>query len=51
MCKFLLSGVDGAALGSSQSYLILKVMGPQHCSDGKHPNGMIKYFRALHNNK
>jgi hypothetical protein len=26
-------------------------MGPQNCQDGKYPNAMIKYFRALHDNK
>jgi len=26
-------------------------MGPQNCCDGKHPDGIIKDFRALLNNK
>jgi len=49
-CKVLPSGVNGAAIQSSQSYAKPNFMGPQNCRDGKHPDAMIKVFRALPNN-
>ena len=49
-CKVLPSGADLAAPLSSQSYAKPKLMGPQNRRDGKHPNAMINYFRALLDN-
>ena len=46
-CKVLPSGRDLAAPLSSQSYAKPEFMGPQKCHDGKHPDTMIKDFRAL----
>jgi hypothetical protein len=49
-CKVLPSGADLAAPRSSQSYMKPEVIGPQNRRDGMHPDGMIKDFRALHDN-
>jgi len=49
-CKVLPSGADLAAPLSSQSYAKPKFMGPQNRWDGKHPEAMIKDFRALLDN-
>ena len=46
-CKFLPSGADLPAPLSSQSYAKPKFMGPQKRHDGKHPDDMIRDFRAL----
>jgi len=46
-CKVLPSGADLAAPLSSQSYAKPEFMGPQNRRDGKHPDAMIKDFRAL----
>jgi len=48
--KVLPSSADLAAPLSPQSYAKPKFMGPQNCRDGKHPDAMIKYFRALLDN-
>jgi len=50
ICKVLPSGADLAATLSSQSYAKPKFMGPQNRHDGKHPDTMIKDFRALLDN-
>jgi len=49
-CKVFSSGADLAAPLSSQSYAKPKFMGPQNRYDGKHPDAMIKDFRALLDN-
>jgi len=49
-CKALPSGADLAAPLSSQSYAKPEFMGPQNRHDGKHPDSMIKDFRALLHN-
>jgi len=49
-CKVLPSGADLAAPLSTQSYAKPRFMGPQNRSDGKHPDSMIKDFRALLDN-
>jgi hypothetical protein len=49
-CKVFPSSADLAAPLSSQSYVKPKFMGPQNRCDGKHPDAMIKDFRALLNN-
>jgi hypothetical protein len=49
-CKVFPSGADLAAPLSSQSYAKPEFMGPQNCLDGKHPDAMIKDFRALLDN-
>jgi hypothetical protein len=49
-CKVLPTGADLAAALSSQSYAKPEFMGPQNCRDGKHPDAMIKHFRALLDN-
>jgi len=49
-CKVLPSGTDLAAPLGSQSYAKSEFMGPQNRRDGKHPDAMIKYFRALLDN-
>jgi len=49
-CTVLPSHADLAAPLSSQSYAKPKFMGPQNCCDGKHPDAMIKDFRALLDN-
>jgi len=49
-CKVLPSGADLAAPLGSQSYAKPEFMGPQTRRDGKHPNAMIKDFRALLSN-
>ena len=49
-CKVLPSGADLAAPLGSQSYAKPEFMGPQNCRDGKHPDAMIKDFRALLDN-
>jgi hypothetical protein len=49
-CKVLPSGADLAAPLSSQSYAKPEIMGPQNRRDGKHPEGIIKDFRALLDN-
>jgi hypothetical protein len=49
-CKVFPSGADLAAPLSSQSYAKLEFMGPQNHPDGKHPDAMIKDFRALLDN-
>jgi len=49
-CKMLPSGADLAAPLSSQSYAKPEFMGPQNRCDGKHPDAMIKDFRALLDN-
>ena len=46
-CKVLPSGADLAASVSNQSYANPTFIAPPHCSDGKHPDAMIKQFRAL----
>jgi len=46
-CKVLPSGADLAAPQSPQSYAKPEFMGPQNCRDGKHPDAMIKDFRAF----
>jgi len=48
--KVLPSGADLAAPLASQSYAKPEFMGPQNCHDGKHPDAMIKDFRALLDN-
>jgi hypothetical protein len=48
--KVFPSGADRAAPLSSQSYAKPEFMGPQNCRDGKHPDAMIKDFRALLDN-
>jgi len=50
ICKVLPSGADLAAPLSSQSYVKPEFMGPQNPCDGKHPDAMIKDFRALLDN-
>jgi hypothetical protein len=49
-CRVFPSGADLAAPLSSQSYPNPEFMRPQNRRDGKHPNAMIKHFRALLNN-
>jgi len=49
-CKVLPSGADLAAPLSSQSYAKPEFMGPQNRRDGKHPDALIKDFRALLDN-
>jgi len=49
-CKVLPSSADLAAPLSSQSYAKPEFMGPQNHRDGKHPDAMIKDFRALLDN-
>jgi len=49
-CKVLPSGADLAAPLGSQSYGKPKFMGPQNHRDGKHPDAMIKDFRAFLDN-
>jgi len=44
--KVFPSGADLAAPLSSQSYAMPKFMGPQNRWDGKHPDAIIKDFRA-----
>jgi hypothetical protein len=46
-CNVLPSGADLAAPLGSQSYAKPVFMGPQNRRDGKHPDAMIKDFRAL----
>jgi len=48
-CKVLPSSADLAAPLSSQSYEKPEFMGPQNLHDRKHPDAMIKDFRALLN--
>jgi len=48
--KVLTSGADLAAPLSPQSYAKPEFMGPQNRHDGKHPDAMIKDFRALLDN-
>jgi len=45
-CKVLPSGGDLAAPLGSQSYVKPEFMGPQNRHDGKHPDAMMKDFRA-----
>jgi hypothetical protein len=49
-CKVFRSGANLAAPLSSQSYAKPEFMGPQNRRDGKHPNAIIKDFRALLDN-
>jgi len=49
-CKVLPSGADLASPLGSQSYAKPEFIGPQNRPDGKHPDAMIKDFRALLNN-
>jgi hypothetical protein len=49
-CIVLPCGVDLAAPLSTQSYAKPEFMGPQNHRDGKHPDVMIKDFRALLDN-
>jgi len=49
-CKVLPSGADLAAPLGSESYVKPEFMGPQNHRDGKHPDAIIKDFRALLNN-
>jgi len=49
-CKVLPSGADLAAPLGCQSYAKPEFMGPQNRRDGKHPDAMIKDFRALLDN-
>jgi len=48
--KVLPAGADLAAPQSPQSYAMPEFMGPQNRRDGKHPNAIIKDFRALLDN-
>jgi hypothetical protein len=45
-CKVFHSSADLAAPLDSQSYAKPEFMGPKHRRDGKHPDAMIKDFRA-----
>jgi len=49
-CKVLPAGADLAAPLGSQSYAKPKFMGPQNRHDAKHPDAMLKDFRALLDN-
>jgi hypothetical protein len=49
-CTVLPSSADLAAPLSSPSYGKPEFNGPQNCRDGKHPDAMIKYFKALLDN-
>jgi len=49
-CNVLLSGADLAAPLGSQLYAKPEFIGPQNRHDGKHPDAMIKDFRALLDN-
>jgi len=49
-CKVFPSSADLAAPVSSHSYAKHEFMGPQNRHDGKHPDAMIKAFRALLDN-
>jgi len=49
-CKVLHSGADLATPLSPQSYAKPEFMEPQNRHDGKHPDAMIKDFRALLDN-
>jgi len=49
-CKVLPSGADLAAPMRPQSYAKPEFMGPQHRSEGKHPDAIIKDFKALLDN-
>jgi len=49
-CKVLPSGADLAAPLSPESYVKRESIGPQNRRDGKHPDAMIKDFRALLDN-
>jgi len=49
-CNVLPSGADLADPLGSQSYAKSVFMGPQNRHDGKHPDAMIKDFRALLDN-
>jgi len=49
--KVLPSGADPAAPLRSQSDAKPEFMGPQNRCDGKHPDTMIKHFRALLDNR
>jgi len=49
-CQVLPSGADLAAPRGSQSYAKPEFMGPQNHRDGKHPDAMIKHFRAVLDN-
>jgi len=49
-CEVLPSGADLAAPLGSQSYAKPEFVGPQNRRDGKHPDAMIKDFRALLDN-
>jgi len=49
-CKVLPSGADLAAPLSPKSYAKPQFMGPQNRRDGKHPDAVIKDFRALLDN-
>jgi len=46
-CKVVPWGTELAAPPSPQSYAKHKFMGPQTCLGGKHPDAIIKDFRAL----
>jgi hypothetical protein len=50
-CKVIPSGAALATPLSSQSYAKSEFMGPLNRRDGKHPDAMIKHFRALLNNR
>jgi hypothetical protein len=49
-CKVLRSGADLAAPLSPHSYAKPEFIGPQNSNDGKHPDAMIKDFRAVLDN-
>jgi len=49
-CNVLPSGADLAAPLGSQSYTKPEFMGPQNRCDGKHPDAIMKDFRALLDN-
>jgi len=49
-CKVLPSSADLAAPLGSQSYAKPEFLGPQNRRNGKHPDAMIKDFRALLDN-
>jgi len=49
-CKVFPSGADLAAPLSSQPHAKTEFKGPQNRRDGKHPDAMIKDFRALLDN-
>ena len=49
-CKVPPSAAELAAPLSSQSYVKAEFVGPQNCRNGKHPDAMMRDFRALLDN-